>query len=287
MINFFKNIFTSTPGKKIINNKNDDFIKLYFDRNKLIFMDVKILSHTCQELHSLYHNEISSVLYNTTQNYKLNTSEYAFVIIDDENIYTEIKLKVSDIPINFLRKKSINLYYLSLNKVKDDNNNQTEDIAQSHTIHESIREGELLKYSFKHKRFDKRIVTLDKEKLIINKPKIVDTTVILLSEISSISRDISNKNERALREKYLFEVITYEGEHYVFKSKCNADHESWIESICTVVGLVRDNKYLIKYGDDINKIIKDTYDKSMKIIYNCLGLKGIISLKETRTFLFE
>ena len=84
------------------------------------------------------------------QNYKLNTSEYAFVIIDDENIYTEIKLKVTDIPINFIKKKSIKLYYLNLNKGKDENNNQTEDITQSHTMHESIREGELLKYSFKH-----------------------------------------------------------------------------------------------------------------------------------------
>lgn len=36
---------------------------------------------------------------------------------------------------------------------------------------ECIREGELLKYSFKHKRFDKRTVILDKEKLIIIRSK--------------------------------------------------------------------------------------------------------------------
>ena len=36
---------------------------------------------------------------------------------------------------------------------------------------ESIREGELMKYSFKHKKFETRMVVLDKEKLIITKPK--------------------------------------------------------------------------------------------------------------------
>jgi hypothetical protein len=105
-----------------------------------------------------------------------------------------------------------------------------------------------------------------------------------LSDISSITKEIS---EKSIKDKFTFEIITYEGDHYIFKSKHNADMESWIESLYMLVSLIRDNKFIIKYGEQINKLVKDTYEKGMKIIYNCLSLRGIISIKETRYLLYK
>ena len=85
----------------------------------------------------------------------------------------------------------------------------------------------------------------------------------------------------------MFEITTYESDHYIFKSKHNSDLESWIESICIFLSLIRDNKFIIKYGEQINRLVKDSYEKSMKIVYSCLSLKGLISIKETRELLFK
>jgi hypothetical protein len=85
----------------------------------------------------------------------------------------------------------------------------------------------------------------------------------------------------------MFEIVTYESDRYIFKSKHNADLESWIGSILIFLGLVRDNKFLLKYTEQINKLSKDSYTRSMKIIYNCLSLKGLVSIKETRELLYK
>jgi hypothetical protein len=105
-----------------------------------------------------------------------------------------------------------------------------------------------------------------------------------LSDISSITKEISIKS---LKDKYTFEIITYEGDKYIFKSKYDEDMEAWIEKICDVVVLIRDNKFITKYGEQSNTLIKDTYEKIMKIIYNCLSIKGIVSIKELRHLLYK
>jgi hypothetical protein len=309
MMNFFKNIFNKDNNKKNSGGKNDDIIRLYLDRFKKTYLMVKIVqTQTCQEIQNQYQNEILTEIVKNNLNSKLNTNEYAFTIIDDENIFTEIKLKPKDVPLNYLRKKTVNFYYLNIldNKKRDDATSSflsdklspsiqpktgsfsNDNIISLNTQEECLREGELLKYSHKHKRWDRRIVKLDKNKLIIIKPKnkgeVEQSLIILLSDISGVSREVSDKS---LKEKFLFEIMTYEGEHYILKSKCNADLESWIESIGTYVSLVRDNKYLIMYGDNITKATKEIYEKSTRIVANCLSLKGVVSIKETRKLLFR
>jgi hypothetical protein len=198
MFNFFKNIFTPTNNKKSTSSdRNDDKNKIYFERNKENFLEVKIFKeYTCQDIHSQYHSEILSELMrhnsfssSTGYNRILNSNEFAFIIIDDENPYCEIKLKMKDNPSRLMNKPSINLYYLNINQSKNDetstdkleetnanpinstNRNKYNQNIPLNNGEYCLREGELLKYSLKHKRFDKRLLTLDKEKLIITKPK--------------------------------------------------------------------------------------------------------------------
>ena len=80
-----------------------------------------VRGQTCQDLHSIYHDKILSellkMLSQGSNSYGplINTNEYAFLIIDDDNPYTEIRLKMIDSPTKFMLKKStINLYYLNV-----------------------------------------------------------------------------------------------------------------------------------------------------------------------------
>jgi hypothetical protein len=300
MINFLKNIFTSN-NKKSQNTKTDDIICLNFDRSKRLYLIIKVLqSQTCQEISNQYQNEIMAELIKNNP-IKPNINEFAFIIIDDESIYTEIKLKQRDTPLSFLKKKSVNLYYLNiLDKKKEEAHSSfmsvkvgfvieppNDNMVALQTIEDCIREGELLKYSRKHKKYDRRIVKLDKNKLVMTKFKgkeLEENTIILLSEIDGITREVSDKT---LKDKFLFEISTNEGESYILRSKCNADLESWIDSIMTCASLVKDNKFLIMYGDNINKVIKEIYERSTRIIANCLSLKGVVAIKETRQLLFK
>jgi hypothetical protein len=308
MINFFKNIFNSTNQKNIFKEQND-VTKIYFDRFKKNSLELKILSdYSCQDIHCNYHNEILAELMknnhtggsNSSLNKIINQNEFAFMIIDDENPFTEIKLKMKDYPFKFLKKRCINLYYLNIGNSKKEeiepkivldvadtySVNSSNSMMQSNSSNqgECIREGELMKFSIKHKKFDKRIVVLDREKLIITKPRNKESTILLLSDISTINREIS---EKTAKEKFTFEITTFESDHYIFKAKHNADMESWMDSISNYFSLIRDNKFIIKYGEQINRLVKDSYEKGMKIIYNCLSLKGIVSITETREVLLK
>jgi hypothetical protein len=199
MISFFKNIFQTSNQKNSSKAKADDLTKIYFDRYKKIFLEIKMpKEYTCQDIHIQYHSEIlAELMKNNTPNSSsnsfskiINANEYGFMILDDDNPYTEIKLKMKDIPSKFLKKFSINLFYLNISPMKKEDSglegfrmpdgqegysinpvNQTSINSSHMSAGECIREGELMKYSFKHKKFDKRIVVLDKEKLIITKPK--------------------------------------------------------------------------------------------------------------------
>ena len=198
MISFFKNIFTPSNQKKSHKDKSDDFTKIYFDRYKKTHLEIKMpREFTCQDIHSQYHNEIlAELMRNNTPNSSsnsfnkiINANEFGFMILDDENPYTEIRLKMKDMPSKFLKRNNINLFYLNISPSKKEEtgidarmNNDLEPYSinavnsnlpgvQGMNAGECIREGELMKYSFKHKKFDKRIVVLDKEKLIITKPK--------------------------------------------------------------------------------------------------------------------
>jgi hypothetical protein len=203
MWNKVLNIFKPTNSNKTNANRKEEFDKVYFDRAKKSFIEVRLNKDlTCQDIHSIYHNEIlGELMKNNRDNYgsssmkTLNANEFSFMIIDDENVFTEIKMKMKDCPWKFIKKKSINLYYLNMsaNNRKEETTPQasmsenyssysnkameTEASLSCQTMpmsagnDEGIREGQLMKYSKKYKKFDKRTVVLDKEKLIITKPK--------------------------------------------------------------------------------------------------------------------
>ena len=128
---------------------------------------------------------------NLNSNYNnLNSNQYGFIVFDDENPYTEIRLKLKDIPGKYTNKKSTNLYYVYLDTNRKESNYQIDKMKENQEASmnvaainnishsnlslsngdETIREGELLKYSKKYKKYNRRNLVLDPSKLIITKP---------------------------------------------------------------------------------------------------------------------
>jgi hypothetical protein len=132
-----------------------------------------------------------------------NSKDFNFIIIDDDNKVLELKIKDNESPVKYMIKPTINLYYLNVGKENridsfdselnsysinslgrnrktnyDSSNfnlptkkilfNQTQDDIIDNN-EESIREGDLLKYSNKKKTFERRKVMIDKKKMIIEK----------------------------------------------------------------------------------------------------------------------
>ena len=78
-----------------------------------------------------------------------------------------------------------------------------------------------------------------------------------------------------------------EGEKFVFKSKNNADLVSWLETIENLVNVIRDNELILHFEDNIRKEIKNINDKGKQILIDCLGLRGILSIYESRKIFFK
>lgn len=209
MIDFFKKIMPNFANKKTLNS-NGDTIKLFLDRKRKTFIQIKIYADsTCQEIHSNYHSEIVSFMSQNLSQKKpnnlqegyfpknFNSKDFNFILIDEENHFLELKMKEFDFPMKFMTKPTINLFYLNtakgLRKESFDNELNSYSInsigknrknfdSQKRTINydsntnviiedneESIREGDLMKFSNKKKYFENRKVIIDKNKMIIEK----------------------------------------------------------------------------------------------------------------------
>ena len=116
--------------------------------------------------------------------------------------------------------------------------------------------------------------------------KKLDAIILLLRDIKNITRN-SNNPLIDPKEKYIFEITTMEGEKLIFKSKNNADFVSWLETMEGLVNLIRDNELILYFEENIKKEIKDINDKGKQILIDCLSLRGILSIYETRQIFFK
>ena len=106
--------------KKIFGKNNEsnslqaNMLRLYFDRNKQIFIDINLKNdYTLFDI--LEHNK-EEIFKRLQENLLIQKNDYCFVLIDEENTMTEIKLKPIDSPYKFLKKRTSNLYYLNINE---------------------------------------------------------------------------------------------------------------------------------------------------------------------------
>lgn len=163
------------------------------------------------------------------------------------------------------------------------NNNNNNNIIYSHIIteKEAIREGELLKFSFSANKFDRRHVTLDKDKLIVKKLKDNECHVIWFSEVDYITiENIDSKIKSKSSSKYMFQIRMKDSEQFVFSSKSLNDLEAWYDSILQVFSICFENDKINRLEDGIMSETSSIYNYELKLI-NCLfSLSGVFAVNE-------
>ena len=304
-MNFLKNIFSQTASKKEqIVNKNLERV-LYFTLDKRKYLPIELTKElTCEQLHIQYHNKIADQIAKLSQSTKSLKSDYSFLIIDSTNLYTRIKLKQTDIPLNYITPTT-DIFYLSLsnnelapnpsffeNTPQNKIQNSYQKIMNIVNPEEIIREGELQKYSFRQKKFVPRTVLMDKDKLMLtmnyykngNNQNTNLWSVILFCDILTITK---NTNEKDIKDKkYIFEIETFQNDILIFKAKNSSDQEGWIESISLLVKQTKENKYFNLYTTLTIDTAKEIYDKEINIIFSTLSIKGALALKYSRYLYF-
>lgn len=304
-MNFLKNIFNQGASKKESTVGRSQDRVLYFTLDKRKYLPIKLTKDlTCEQLHIKYHNKIGDQIAKLSQSMQSLKSDYSFLIIDSSNLYTRIKLKQTDIPLNYITPTT-DIFYLSLsnnetipnpsffdstpqNKVQ----NSYQKIMNIVNPEEIIREGELKKYSFRQKKFVSRTVLMDKDKLMLtmnynkngNNQNENVWSVILFCDILAISK---NTNEKDIKDKkYIFEIETFQNDILIFKAKNSSDQEGWIESISLLVKQTKENKYFNLYTTLTIDTTKEIYDKEINIIFSTLSIKGALALKYSRYLYF-
>jgi len=118
-MNFFKTLFGIE--KKLEPNYSENHIRLFLDRNKNMYMELKVTKDfTCEEIRKSFCDDIYNFLSNVLKNQLLSLENYLFVIIDDSNSkFVELKLKPRDKPMKYIKNQFTNLYYLNFEPISN------------------------------------------------------------------------------------------------------------------------------------------------------------------------
>lgn len=288
MFNFLKEIFKPNIFPQLGLHE----YYLFFDFKKEHYITLTIPpEQSVQDLYNLNHNTIIEYILNYYSNHSINSSEFKFIVISDNNPYTRIKLKDSDIVTKYLKSKVHFLYYLNLNMKENDYNNSLKpqymigNILNKKT--DLIRKGELWKFSYKKNKFDKRGLTLDKEKILIKKLEGNEVHIIPFNDIYSVSTEITDGNIVSKQiSKLGFEIKTINNENFYFSGKSISDIESWIKSIKACLKVSNDNKKFFILEKMTHHLNMNIYTSEIKSINSIFSLNSIFSFQSlTNIFL--
>ena len=304
MLKKFQNIFNvyNLLSKNIIQEK---IIKLYFTEDKLKFFSIKINNKlTCKEIYNENINEISKyisklIVFEKKEEF-LNPEEN-FVIINDLDKNTRIKLKSKNIPFKYLTNKHINLYYLPIiKKINFDEENFNNDLFEKHQVinvinpENCIKEDLIKKYSFINKKFENRILIIDNIKIILKenreqinfngqKEELNLWHIFLYINIKKINKGTNENNINEKNSSNIFEILTNDGELIIIKTRNSYERNDWVNKINN---LLNHKEYLIILQNSA-KNLKELYENNLKILLNLFNVKGILANEMTRKNYFE
>ena len=335
-------------------------IMLYFEEDKSESISVEITPEkTISQLYIENINQISVLkakIFLKKKNYLSNNQqrkEHCFLLIDKNDPNIRIKLKNQNIPWKILiadQNKDYSLFYIINdnyyysyanngincrlnNLIKNKSQNEPKNnkplsdetrIINFVSPENKIIDGEIEKYSYTDKRFKKKFIYLDNNKLmyknaastyqkLFNTNKsyspynesnyikssdddIYDTqnlwNVIPLSTIYSINKNnLSDLEAIGIEvkkfEEKLFVLRTLKEEKLILKAYNRSMRDSWYEIIRDIVEQAQIDKYFYQYNKKINEGTKKLYLTKLKLIYKILNIKGILVLKESRKIFFE
>ena len=335
-------------------------IMLYFEEDKSESISVEITPEkTISQLYIENINQISVLkakIFLKKKNYLSSNQqrkEHCFLLIDKNDPNIRIKLKNRNIPWKILianQNKDYSLFYILNenyyyayanngincrlnNLIKNKSQNEPKNnkplsdetrIINFVSPENKIIDGEIEKYSYTDKRFKKKFIYIDNNKIMyknatstyqklfnINKSNspynesnyikssdndIYDTqnlwNVIPLSTIYSINKNNLSDLEavdidvKKFEEK-LFVLRTLKEEKLILRAYNRTMRDKWYEIIRDIVEQAQIDKYFYQYNKKINEGTKELYLTKLKIIYKILSIKGILALKESRKIFFE
>ena len=335
-------------------------ILLYFEEDKSESISVEITPEkTISQLYVENINQISAInakIFLKKKNYLPNNQqrkEHCFLLISKNDPYIRIKLKKQIIPWKILTRinnSSYSLFYILNNNyyyayenngiscrlnnlIKNKSQNEPKDnkplsdetrIINFVSPENKIFDGEIEKFSYTDKRFKKKFVYIDNNKLMYkdaastyqklfktnksNSPynesnyirssddDIYDTenlwNIIPLSTINTIN--VNNLSDLEALDidvkKYSERLIvlrTIKKERLILRANNRSMRDKWFEIINDIVEQAHIDKYFYQYNNKINEATKNLYLTKLKLIYKMLNLKGVLALKETRKIFFE
>ena len=146
-----------------------------------------------------------------------------------------------------------------------------------------IREGELLKFSYKNNKFDKRCLILDKEKIVLKKITENEMQVILFSDILLLTTEIIDKKIlQSAQSYYIFEIRTKDQDSFFFSSKSMTDLETWIQAINQVFSISQDNEKIKELTKLIVYSNNEIYCSEAKLINHMFNILGVFAVKDLR-----
>ena len=317
--------FFSHQKRKII-------IPLYFTEEKNESISIEITpDKTISEIYLENINQISVIQAKIFQKKQdiISKNNFCFTLFSSQNPYIRIKQKNSSIPYKKLILKNLidnySLFYLANNNYYNDNknnvihrrlNNLTKNKSQEESNYDKtlsdetylinfvspnnkIIDGEIEKFSFSQKMFNKIFIYIDSNKLMYKEisPKEKKSlqnlwNVIPLSNISSLENNISDNIDSPYIDidKYkdrLFMIKTFNNEKLLLKANDKNDKEIWLNHLKDIIEKVRMDKIFFKFNKDINDISKNIYMNTLKFICKLIGIKGIIRYNISRKCFFE
>lgn len=316
--------------------KKKEIIPLYFTEEKNESISIEITPEkTISQIYLENINQISVIKAKIFQKKPINKKNYYFTLFSSQEPNIRIKLRSTSIPWQKLIYKNMisnySLFYiisenhykvnqnnvqrclnnLANNKIKNQEElNVDRQISdETHLINfvspnNKIVDGEIEKFSFSKKVFNKIFIYIDSNKImykeIIGKEKLNTATqnlwnVIPLINISNLNRNCSNCFDdtdlpyidmKKIKDK-IFMITTYNNEKIIFKANNKTEKEFWYNDLNKIIERVRIDKIFYKFDKDINDVSKKMYVNIIKFLYKIIGIKGAICFKNSREFLFQ
>lgn len=286
MKSFFKDLLKSKPKET-----SSSIIRLiYFDRNrnaqlKEMTMEVEIFN-TMPTLENLLtrHNLKEEIESTARCKYASNESklkELSFIIINEENRKTEIRVSNDTNIYLLLLKKEHNLYYIPPYQP------EAAEIPKGITqpMSSSIKESHCQMFSKKNKKCIKFKLLLYLDRIcLLNTHKKAKEKNVKFSEIVSVEEKVLVDETKNKGYNMRLKTNT---KSYVLRFKSESDYDNWLSIIKGKVNLWRENFIIEKY----NKIEKENYEgineALNEIINNMFDLNSILSIHKSRSIFFD
>ena len=228
--------------------------------------------------------------------------ENDYIIINEQNIFTRIKLNYHECPWNYLKNYYDNIYYLQRNNFNYKNNIRKNFFKNINIIdkdnlvnnNELIFIGEVEIFSFINFQFESKMLKLFSDKILSKNDNSNSWLNIPLTHIKflySEKKDIQNFLENFIfnDNEYdnIFMIITKNMQKIIYKVINKNEKVKLVGILKLIIEQIKLNSYFDYYEIALKKVKKNLYSSIANLIFNLFTIKGIIIFEESNQIFFH